>query len=239
MEDSFWNQYNQWNIPDPRMTRLWNETLSDWILKNEFIRSNVNAVLDYGCGYFDLGKSISNSFATVDGFDPNPDAIGTARKNSFNANSRLFQTRDAIPQKHYELVVLNSVTQYLIDENGFESFLRFASTLLKNDGSILLTDLMPTKFNMLSAAFQSLMLAKKRGLLIPWSIHFFKVKFKPKKYKLFHIDFENLKLIAMKNGFNAQKLDENLTPAKLRYSVFLKKFDSSSGPDNHLVGIPI
>ncbi len=219
-----WNAYNQWNVRHPEMSRAWVEQAALWLVNDSPLVPARATVLDYGCGYFDLGCLLQPHFSRVDGYDPNDQDLAVAKRAGLPKSGKLFAERGEIPGGAYDLIVLNSVAQYFAGEAELREFFAFGRRALREgEGAILLTDLLPREYNAFAAAFSSLRFAGRRGLLWPWCVHLWKAATKPPALALYRLDFPSLREIAREEGFAARLLEGNLTPARQRYSVWLPR----------------
>jgi 2-polyprenyl-3-methyl-5-hydroxy-6-metoxy-1,4-benzoquinol methylase len=231
-----WNEYNDWNRRAPNLRLAWFDEIKIWISENYSIPHESErekspnpqklnlALLDYGCGHFDLGQWLSPHFEVVDGFDPHAPSIDEAAQKVKGKSNRLYKSKVDIPTGTYDLIILHSVMQYFSGEAEIKDFLSLAHTLLKGPaGLIVITDIIPTDYSPLSAILHSAVFALKKKIFWTWLNHIWRASTKPSNLKLLQIDFDNLESIASSAGFTATKLGKNLSPATHRYSVVLCK----------------
>lgn len=216
-----WAKYGRWNRRDERMAELWVRDVIAWVNGNGQITSN-SVVLDYGCGYFDVGMALAPHVARVDGFDIEPDTIAAARMRVRSVpNAQIHDRRDDLPRASYDLVIVNSVLQY-VPEGELGDALTFMRGLLKPGGAALIADLIPRSYSPAKDALRSLWVALRSRLLLPMIMHISKAALKPDGLQLSRIDAAELSELASAARFRFERLERNLTPSRQRYSCLLK-----------------
>jgi SAM-dependent methyltransferase len=216
-----WRKYNRWNRRDERMAELWVHDLVRYLRALSWLGPDC-VVLDYGCGYFDVGLAIADRVGRVDGFDVEERTVECARERAGD-ESRIFGDSDDIPRATYDLIVANSVFQYLGSDEGVLRALQLCRDLLRPDGrgEILLGDLIPRRYSPVKDAFRSLWVASTNGMLSPMIAHLWKASLKSNGLQLHRIDPERLAELADDAGIDCQRLPHNLTPSRRRYSCLL------------------
>lgn len=209
------------------MAALWVEPLLEWLSRSGLLGSTTR-VLDYGCGYFDVGLRLSGRVARVDGFDPDPQALALAHDRIAQAGglqlSRLVEHVDALDPESYDLIVVNSVLQYLPDFAAVDAFLAgCARWLPRAAGHVVLSDLIPPDYSAPLDAVDSLVHAARHGHARAMVAHLWQAATKPSGLALLHIDPRQLQAAAARHGFVVQRLPRNLTPSRRRYSVVLSR----------------
>lgn len=222
--ESAWIHYNnKLNPRDQRMSEAWVVQLRQWLNENAVGPGNV--MLDFGCGYFDLGITFAGVAAQVDGFDINPDAVAIARHRTQGMRGvTLYSRRDDIPPANYDLIVVNSVLQYLGSLAVVDEFMHFASSRLKPGPSmIILADIIPPSYSPGLDALDSLLFAAQNGLLSPMIRHLLHAAFRPRGMELLRIEPEALSRMAHTHRLTCERLPANLTPARRRYTCILRR----------------
>ena len=215
-----WRTYNKWNRRDERMAELWVRglvaRLRDWPGLGA-----QHAVLDYGCGYFDVGLAIADRVGRVDGFDIDERTVDVARG---RCTSHITSDRTELPVATYDLIVANSVFQYLGNEaDVFETLKLFRSLLRPGGrGEVLLGDLIPPTYSSVKDAFRSLRVALANGMLLSMTAHLWKAAIKGNGLKLLQISPERIATLSAEAGFDCERLAVNVTPSRQRYSCVLR-----------------
>ena len=128
-----------------RGTRLavrWARDLSNHLKSMPRLNSD-SSLLDFGCGYFDVGIALAERMGRIDGYDLDEFSRQVARSRTAQLPSvRIFETSREIPSGRYDLIFANSVFQYLGDDAGIAETLQLFRTLLKPDGrgEVILAD---------------------------------------------------------------------------------------------------
>lgn len=219
-----WNDYNSWNRRSFDLRMAWLSELKVWLLNNLPLTKESNLeILDYGCGHFDLGFWLQDMGMRVDGYDPHKESLSEAIKRNSNLSSQFFSNIKEIPPKSYDVIVLHSVLQYFSHTNDIDELFSNTQVWLKDKGLLLITDIIPESYRPLRAVVKSALFSLKKHFFISWVVHIWKATFKPKNLKLLKIDFDQLKKLSDKYGFENVKMASNLSPADQRYSVLIKK----------------
>jgi SAM-dependent methyltransferase len=216
-----WRTYNRWNRRDERMAELWVRDLVRYLNALPWLGPD-RAVLDYGCGYFDVGLAVAHRVGRVDGFDIEERTVEHARQRA-PVGSRVFNHSEAIPQASYDLIVANSVFQYLGNDEGVLQTLKLFRSLLRpgGRGEVLLGDLIPLTYSSIKDGFRSLHVAGRNGMMAAMLVHLWKAAFKAGPLELHRIEPERLGELADAAGFDCRRLPKNLTPSRQRYSCLL------------------
>lgn len=109
-----------------------------WMLKPD------SKVLEVGCGNGLILSRVINHVSQYVGIDPSEITIQKLKK-IYNNNSKVqFHVADASEiaglGSNYDLIILNSVSQYFDNLNYFDSFLKAALDISSEDGSIFIGD---------------------------------------------------------------------------------------------------
>jgi 2-polyprenyl-3-methyl-5-hydroxy-6-metoxy-1,4-benzoquinol methylase len=216
-----WNDYNTWNKRDESHSSLWIQPFVEYILDN--YQNKIDAkILDFGCGYFETGESLSRYGFNVDGYDQHSPTIASAKTKLGKSTCSLYTELCSIPDSSYDVIICNSVFQYFSDLEMVEETIY--SFLKKGKGQagfeIIVSDLIPKSYNPYLDALESLYytLSKRRSLL-PQLKQYSKFFIKKDKLELLRLDYVELEKVFIKQGFSVRKLERNLTPSKRRYTI--------------------
>jgi 2-polyprenyl-3-methyl-5-hydroxy-6-metoxy-1,4-benzoquinol methylase len=217
-----WNEYNKANQRDESMAHEWILTLKNWLMVNVCGRVPTT-ILDYGCGYFDLGIELIREGQAVDGFDPFDPAVHVARRRVEELapdRTQIWSAVAEIPKARYNVIVLNSVVQYMTAANELEKFLSLARDLLRKEGGfIVISDVIPQNYSPVLDGLECLFYAARRGLLWPMILHLGRTFRNGGHNAVKRYDCAELEEFAEHSGYELKKLERNLTPSKRRYSV--------------------
>jgi SAM-dependent methyltransferase len=220
-----WNEYNKLNPRDEKMAREWILMLKSW-LRSKLTASGLTSILDYGCGYFDLGIELIKEGYSVDGFDPFGVAVDIARRRVeelVSRKARIYSSPDDIPRRQYDVVVLNSVVQYMTGENELQRFFSFSRGLFRNgSGLVVVSDIIPRNYSPVPEGLEFLYYAARHGLLKPMTLLLYRTFQNSGHLAVKRYEFAELKELAESLDYEVKKLDCNLTPSRRRYSVVLQ-----------------
>jgi SAM-dependent methyltransferase len=220
-----WDHYNKVNPRDERMAHEWILVLKTWLVSN-LSASGSAAILDYGCGYFDLGIELIKEGYSVDGFDPFGVAVDIARwrvEEVVSRKARIYSSPDDIPRRQYDVIVLNSVVQYMTGENELPRFFSFSRGLFRNgSGLVVISDIIPRNYSPVLDGLECLYYAARHGLLKPMTLHLYRTFQNSAHLAVKRYEFAELKELAESLDYEVKKLDCNLTPSRRRYSVVLQ-----------------
>lgn len=185
-------------------------------------------ILDYGCGYFDLGISLKDyPDFRVDGFEPDTLSAQCSKKRCEGSlpASRVFTDKKTIPIGIYDMVTVNSVLQYFEGNDDLKSFLTAARGYLNRNSpvaEIIITDVIPLKYSKVADLIFSLWDALWQGIIWDMLKHIFSILDQGTHQKYFQIDAEDLTRIALEYNFQTERLPLNLSPSRFRYTLKLK-----------------
>ena len=219
-----WRKYNRWNRRDERMAELWVRGLVKYLRTMPGLNAD-STVLDYGCGYFDAGLSIIDRVARVDGLDIEERTAEAARMRAAPwPSTRIYGNSADLSRESYDLIIANSVFQYLGNDEEVLQTLRLFRTLLKPEGrgEVLVGDLIPLTYSSVKDAFRSLWVACKHGMLYSMIVHLYKAAFKSDGLRLHQIAPDRFAQLSGEAGFRCERLPVNLTPSRQRYSCMLR-----------------
>lgn len=217
-----WVSYHTWNRRSERMAELWTRGVVGHV---RAVLPAGAAVLDFGCGFFDVGLAIADRAGRVDGIDPDPHAAGTARARVAAAglNGSVFDAADDVPVGSYDLIVANSVLQYLADEATLAVTLaRFRDWLRPGgQGTVVVADLIPERYSKWLDAGRSLAVSARHGVLTAMTAYLAKAALNAGGGKLLRVAPGRFAELAEAAGFACERLPRNLTPSRQRYSCVL------------------
>ena len=219
-----WLRYHRWNRRDLRMAELWTRDIVAHVRALPWLGPDA-AVLDFGCGYFDAGLAVADRVGRVDGFDTDAHAVAVARDRvrAAGVNSIIYGSAAELAGGSYDLIVANSVFQYLGGDAGVAETLARFRRLLKPGGRgvVVLADLIPTRYSKPLDACRSLWVAARNGVLPAMLAHLWKAALSPDGVTLHRIDPERTAELAAAAGFDCERLPRNLTPSRRRYTCVL------------------
>ena len=219
-----WEQFNQWNRRDRQMSRAWVLKLCRFIKARGWAPPSAN-VLDFGCGYFDVGFLLAPNVARMDGYDPfTPSVREVEREAAALPCTRLYTRVEDIPRKTYNLLVVNSVIQYMNNTGEFRTTLALMrDCLYPAPGSrIVISDIMPRTYTAVQDAAEILLYAFKTGLTLAMLTHLFKAARFSRKQAYLQLNFDDIRDMAAGLGLRTMQTDENLTPSRRRYTCLLE-----------------
>lgn len=163
-----WRDY--WNQDTPIYTGERHKLLHYRLIANDIIGlipSPGAAVLDYGCGEALFADKIAAKCARLILSDAAP-LVRERLNERFKGNGRItvLSTDDVadLPDASFDLIVVNSLVQYLsLDE--FRALLKLARDKLKDDGRLILGDIIPPDISPITDAKALLSFAWQGGFL--------------------------------------------------------------------------
>lgn len=203
------------------MSLLWIEKLAHWLEEQSLLNAETCA-LDYGCGYFDLGRQILKKTKIVDGYDPNENNFPLAKElleDSDKIRVSFYSMTSQIPHGKYDLIVLNSVVQYFAGKKELEAFFAQTRQFLRTNGKIVLADLIPENYNRYLDALEGLAFAMNHGVFVSMVRHLYRSVTKPNDLVLYQLNLKELADVASSAGWRVKPIENNLTPSRRRYSV--------------------
>ncbi len=218
-----WNTYNQWNQRHRGMSELWVRDVVAWLVEDRRVGPN-SAVLDYGCSWFDVGAALASLVRRMDGFDIDGRAIDVARRRTAESDHvTLYEDVAQVPASTYDVIVVNSVLQYMQDEAQVALFLQRARAWLvpSADAFIVVADLIPPAYSPARDAVDSLCFATRHGMLWPMVTHLWKAARKPVGHDYLRLAPDSITRLARAAGLTCRVLERNLTPSRRRYSCCL------------------
>ena len=127
-------------------------------LVQSFNISKDSCILDYGCGPGFLGKHLSGQVRKIVLADPSEQLLAQAQQNNMGLeNIEIIKiepdpTENKFPEQCYDIITINSIIQYL-DLDTVANLLETLSPCLKENGKIIISDIVSSKTVMLSDVF--------------------------------------------------------------------------------------
>ena len=205
-----------------RLAVTWARDLSNYLKSLPWLNAE-SSLLDFGCGYFDVGIALAERMGRIDGYDIDEFSRRVARTRTAHLLTvRIHDASSDMPSGSYDLIFANSVFQYLGNDAGILATLRLFRTLLKPDGrgEVILADLIPRKYSSALDAFRSLAVSVRHGF--PLTMVRFLAKAALHRSTLHQVDPDRLAELAREAGFDCVKLPTNLSPSRRRYTCVLK-----------------
>ncbi len=192
-------------------------------LKNHCEIKQSISILDYGCGFFDIGKMMLDKAGRVDGFDTAGERIRLLQQiHKDKPNACFFSDRETIPDRHYDVIIINSVIQYFKSNQEITDTLNFLKHKLKGKESlIIISDIIPKNYSSLKDSFFLLGFSFKNKILVEIFNEFFRAFLSGNHHSFLKLDYEDLKRICKTIGLSIRRLEKNLTPSGYRYTCIL------------------
>src|SRR5438874_1342002 len=134
----------------------------------QFVPGRTARVLDFGCGealHANLVAEVASEVVLAD----SADTVRAAMALRFAANPRIKvlspQDLEELPDKRFDLIVSNSVVQYLTTTE-LEHLLALWRRLLASAGTLIVADVIPPDVGKLSDVFALFRLAARHGFLL-------------------------------------------------------------------------
>jgi SAM-dependent methyltransferase len=217
-----WKSFFSQTQRDPRMAELWTRDVVQYLRTHPRLGRD-SAILDFGCGYFDVGGALAPDVARIDGLEIDTHSLNRARLRTADfAATAIYAASDDVPHGAYNLIFANSVFQYLANDAEILNTLNRFRKWLKPGGEVLLIDLIPTRYSPTRDAFRSLFVAARHGILIPMIRFLWNAATSPHGRTWHRIDPPRLTELAAAADFTCTVLDRNLTPSFQRYTTLLQ-----------------
>jgi SAM-dependent methyltransferase len=162
---SFWDSTHSIYVND-RHRDVHYRTIAEQIA--QFVPGPMARVLDYGCGealHADLVAAVASEVVLCDSADTVRAAM--ARRFAGNPRIKVLSPKDveALPDQSFDLVVSNSVVQYLT-ATELEHLLALSRRLLAPAGTLIAADVIPPDVGKLSDVLALFRLAAQHGFLL-------------------------------------------------------------------------
>lgn len=222
-DTSGWRQYHATSRRSARIAELWSRPATRYLRSR--ITSN-SAVLDFGCGYFDVGVALAPHAARMDGLEIDEQSLALARSRSAAfAGTTIYSRNEDVPPGTYDMVLANSVFQYLENDAAILRTLRLFRTWLKPDwrSEVTLIDLIPTNYSPVRDAMRSMWVAAIHGIPFDMSRFLWNAARSPHRREWHRIDPSRLVDLAREAELLGARRPKNLTPSLQRYTyTFLR-----------------
>lgn len=225
-----WNSFNDWAVRSELHSRTWVARLVRYLVETG-LADRETTVLDYGCGAFDLAGGLASHVKRIDGFEPHPASVThSAARASSLANANIYSDLSSIPRHSYDLVVVNSVIQYMESAAELPAFFDRCGDLLSRNGkrSLLVADIIPVGYSPNRDALAALGVALRHGFFIEMLRHLAKSALNGNGTRLARYDRTTFAALATAHGFRPHFLPENLTPSRSRYTCLLTQIPVNS-----------
>lgn len=213
-----WREY--WNGPHPIYVNARHRALHFSLIARDIaalIPSRDAIVLDYGCGEADTASELSQRCGGLYLFDTaGAVRVRLAQKHAGDERIMLIDEPGLadIPNASLDLIVVNSVLQYL-GETELVSMLDFACAKLKPSGRLALGDVIPADANAVSDTRALLDFALKGGFLFAALIGLVRTAlsdYRKLRDRLGLTRYTQAQMLALlqKHGFDGQRADRNI-----------------------------
>ncbi len=209
---------------EPILSIEWLKPLAIWLEIN--FQGNLS-ILDFGCGHFNLAVLLKDSLFKFDGYDPDEIERKIAISQSTNKKHRIFKTAEEIPNNHYDIILINSVIQYLNNESELKEILTDLKEKISKSGRIILSDIIPENYTPIRSAISDLYFASRSNLFFPYLKHITNSILFQKKQGLLKTSFVSLEKLSKEIDFDCRLIEVQLTPSHNRFAVMLTNCYSS------------
>ncbi len=209
-------------------------SIADGII--HYLPSSEARVLDYGCGEALAAERVAAHCRRLTLCDAAPSVV-SALTQRYAGNAAIAsctpQALAALPDGAFDLIVVNSVVQYL-DEAAFSALLSECRRLLVPEGRVLFADIIPPDLNPLGDAAQLLKFSANRGFLIAAAIGLVRTALSGytalrKKLGFAKYSHEAFMTALARGGFSAEPTRPNLGHNQLRLAYLARPATSAAG----------
>jgi SAM-dependent methyltransferase len=189
-------------------------------------------VLDYGAGPGFIAPALAPRVSELWLADPSAELLSTARENSVNhPNVTLRAIPEAsaasLPEAHFDLIIFNSVLQYLKKDQASSIFSRFAP-LLAPGGRIVVSDIVPAHLSLLKDAWPVLGFYRRSfGTLAALRYGLSELRNRSQRSHLSFHRYERDEFESLVAETYTLRWIPNLTISKARWSAILEPVASS------------
>jgi SAM-dependent methyltransferase len=187
-------------------------------------------VLDYGCGEALAADFIAERCGRLYLFDPIPKIESTLRSRS-KANPKIAVLDraglDALPDSSLDLMICNSVLQYLSREEG-GTLVTFAATKLKLGGKLIVADIIPPHVDALTDSWALVEFAYRGGFLLAalrglFSTFFSRYRQRRGGTGLTTFAIPDMQRLLSTRGFETRRLERNIGHNQARMTFIAKR----------------
>ena len=183
------------------------------------------SVLDFGCGFGFVASALAPRVGSVAVWDPSPRMRSRASVTlKPHANARVIDLSQAAPAERFDLILVNSVAQYMTSAE-FDVWLDRWRDLLVESGRLVLSDLLPPAHHTWVDVIDILRFSSRRRILLR-TIR--EATVEVRRYlrtravqPLVHIDRDELCRRAGAAGFTVAFMERNLTHLTHRTTALL------------------
>jgi SAM-dependent methyltransferase len=223
-QHSDWGDYHSANHRTSRLAALTTRPAFHHLMHHAGLTAD-SAVLDFGCGYFDLGVALAPQVARMDGLEIDEASLRLARSRIAKLpNAAIHSRSEDVPAAAYDLITANSVFQYLADDAEVLRTLEQFRGWLKPSGlgEVLLIDLIPAHYSPHRDGLRSMWVATMNGLPFSMARFLWKAMRSPHRRQWWVVDPERMNAIARESGFDCERLPKNLAPSLQRFTCRLR-----------------
>jgi SAM-dependent methyltransferase len=214
-----------------------NENLFRAVAKNSFDNfvamfpaNKKMRVLDFGCGHGFLARHLAQILEEIYIYDISPAMLKAARRhNGVIPNVIVLEKLNQGSLPVFDYILVNSVIQYMAPDKLKENILLWRS-LLKNDGKIIISDILPCKLGFVKELWELLSFSLAQGHLIEQVIQFYTLFFSnyskaanTSPLNIYTPDI--LRTIAAQADLELEINEKNLSFSKHRYTACFRKFN--------------
>ena len=189
-------------------------------------------VLDFGCGFGFVASALAQRVGSVAVWDPSPRMRSRASVMlKPHANARLIDLSQTAPAERFDLILVNSVAQYMTSAE-FDVWLERWRNLLVESGRLVLSDLLPPAHDTWVDVIDILRFSSRRRILLR-TIR--EATVEVRRYwrtravqPLVHIDRDDLCRRAGAAGFTVAFMERNLTHLTHRTTALLTRSNSGT-----------
>lgn len=180
-------------------------------------------VLDFGCGFGAVSERLAGLGVELRYFDraASMRAFVERRLQGYD-NARL--TDPATTEERFDLVIINSVVQYMSPEELQQALAHWRG-LLAPGGRVMVSDIIPPESHFLGEVFESLRFSAANGVLVTSIFRlvqeFIRYSKRRSSLVLLRLDRDRVREMAAAAGLNAEFLAGNLTFRRHRLTVAL------------------
>ena len=216
----FWNTDTNFYAPK-RYTRLYFRTIARAV--GVLVPLKDKMLLNFGCGEAGETQEFTDQGARVLLFDP---AREMERRNRVRyagmQDVSVLSAADIeqLPEKSLDVIVVNSVVQYMRKEE-FAALAGFLRRRLKDDGVLIIGDVVPPNVGMVRDTASYLYATLKQGVLLSWLSGFVRIALSSYRDARRRLGFttweEHEMLTALREaGYSARRERTNLTLSQTR-----------------------
>jgi SAM-dependent methyltransferase len=178
-------------------------------------------VLDFGCGYGFVAEMLAPKVRTLYVWDASPTMLDYTRARiAAHANAHVLDLdTEASPDVHLHLVIVNSVVQYLTEDEAVH-WLGVLARLLRPDGRLLLSDVVGPHRALVTELRRALSRRRVRALRIAGMWRYLRSR---RSAPLLRLDRSGLERIAGRNGLRVELLPRSLTHFENRLAAVLRR----------------